>query len=81
MGCDCNKKGSVRLRKVGTERVIWKLSGMHCQHCVMMVQSILEAADFKDIHVEKGQVSFQAERGRVMDDIFEALKELGYELK
>ncbi len=84
MGCrDCPKKKRVTSLTVsGTRRVVMRIEGMNCDHCVLAVRSILEGAgDFKDIHVEYGLASFQAPRIRPLEDVMSAIRELGYRIE
>jgi copper chaperone CopZ len=83
MGCrPCDKEKRVTRAVSKNGRFILKISGMHCKHCVLAVRSIIEAIpDVKDIIVEEGLASFQADRNLNIEEVINAIELLGYNIE
>ena len=61
-----------------------KIEGMSCQHCVAAVRSALESmGGLKEIDVdlEKGEAGFIRGEGVTLEQVAEAVRSAGYEVK
>ena len=83
MGCrPCDKEKRVTRVVSKNGRFILKISGMHCKHCVLAIRSIIEAIpDAKDIIVEEGLASFQANKSLNIEEVISAIELLGYHIE
>ncbi|MFN4216612.1 MAG: hypothetical protein ACK4HQ_04355 [Brevinematales bacterium] len=76
--CGCGKKRSSAV-VVRTKRYIWEVKGSFCRH---EVEALLSAmGGVKDVVVENGKISFQAERNFDGEGFMRALNQLGIEGK
>jgi Cu+-exporting ATPase len=62
------------------EKVKWKVEGMDCSNCALVIHKYLEKEGFKNVKVNavSGDVSFEMNGTHTHDDVAKGIKSLGY---
>ena len=62
------------------EKIQWKVEGMDCSNCALVIHKYLEKEGFSNVKVNSvsGDVSFEMNGSHTQQDVAKGIKSLGY---